>query len=271
MPVTTINRVIVLFLAGGFALLSLLLLNWTDAASYFTTLAHQRVFDMNTGFWAFGILLFTAPTVFLGLLIESITEITLHPFLKESRRSNKRAQFFARTYAQSQCLTWVNQLKKLLEIDPQWQWLREGADPKPEVHVNGMAAGEFLRTAGSDEYEWLQDRYATFYLSSNFALILLMDLLYIGVSSILDMGVWGSWVPTSLAQSIVVPCTMMLGAWLLSSFSVSKFLYSYEIVARHTYLGLVAARSKATPEGAQNPPALPAQPVHAADGAPRRG
>ncbi|MGH9421905.1 MAG: hypothetical protein ACRD3J_18155, partial [Thermoanaerobaculia bacterium] len=182
-----------------------------------------------------------------------------------SRRLAKRrllARWFccAREFADK--VTWGKRLKKAIDSDPKHQGLTQQADEHPQEEMSkgaldsvpkrdalaqhpdeqpqddmmkDLSAGLFFRTAEKEHMEWLIQHHSMYHLSANFVVLLIV------------CAIW-----SLLKGWFFVAGGSILGAYLLTTFALDNYLYTYELSFRNAYLALKDACDPAqAPEGTE--------------------
>lgn len=237
MPITTLNKVINLFLVGGVAVFFIGLLHWQQ----FKSLAMGGAPSGDSEFWVVAALLFFPVTALLGAVIEGISGFTVQALLKKSRTSSRVAKVFLQHRAKDCLSVWRERLLIVAKDDQKYKWLLE-SDPQREEpwFIHSAAAGIFLQSAGPGHLEWLVQHYSTYVLASNMGLVVAATYVYIPFARIVSgLGLW--WpvlAPLNLFQVLLVMSALLVSFWSLCVFGVGRYLYSHEYTARHFALWL---------------------------------
>lgn len=98
--------------------------------------------------------------------------------------------------------------------------------------LKALSAGFFFRTAEKEHAEWLVQHHSMYHLSANFVIILIA------------CAVW-----SFHAGFCWLTFGSILGAYLLTSFALDNYLYTYQLSFRNAYLALTDVRDAEPNEG----------------------
>lgn len=234
MPVTTLNKVIALFLVGGVVAFLATGLHWEQVYPLSSSATND------SGFWIFFAFLLLPVSALMGAIVEGLSQVTLQNFLKRARSSKAVAKLFGQRRAHECLNKWQDHLATLVTKDSIYQWLAPVDDADKPWALRSTAADFLLQSARPGKLEWLVQHYATFVLASNLACVIALAVIYVLVGNLAAaFGVWWpvlAWATT--AQIIALLATAVFAFWALCSLSISRYLYSHELSARHMSLCL---------------------------------
>jgi hypothetical protein len=225
---TTLNKVIRLFLIGTIAILPITAIYWHEVSRFIdnsqslgkSSLAIPMSFS------------FLAVAALIGCVIEGLSDVTLRRFLQGTMRSRSLSKFFLKSKEHDSVSRWSTEFIALAEeID---------AFPKITENLRDSShslASAILHAKGVESHvKWVDTHYSMFMLSSNFALILLTLALYL---------------PRLLVDGTISPslCIFSVGGCLFATyclciFAVDNYLYAYEAIFRHAYFWISGKRQE---------------------------
>jgi hypothetical protein len=168
-------------------------------------------------------------TALAGTVIDALGNITIRWFI---RRLLARRRFPASLFlcggefaAQDR---WRKAFQDALESHPRYN---TAFAPRDDM-IMDLSAGFFFRTAEKEHSEWLIQHHSMYHLSANFVIIVIACV------------VW-----SLRAKLYYVAYGGILGVYLLTSFSLDNYLYTYELSFRNAYLALIDVRDAAPNDG----------------------
>lgn len=251
MQLNTLNRVISLFLIGGFVVFLIAVLFREGIAARVQIFASQHSFGLGWApaagvFLAAGLL---SATALAGAVVDAIGNLTVRRLI---RKVLGRRRFLARLFL---CTG---------EFDEQDRWRKAFRDAlkgcekhKPiadkEDLLNPLSAGLFLRTAGKEHAEWLTQHHSMYHLSADFVVVLLITAIFS----------WSRDLPQLAFGSVAA-------AYLLTTFALDNYLYTYQLSFRNAYLELKDEPEQVpVPTVGKSEPIPGSQPDVTADAVPR--
>ncbi|HEY0144285.1 MAG TPA: hypothetical protein VGF48_25595 [Thermoanaerobaculia bacterium] len=228
MQLNTLNRVIATFTIGTFVVtLTVVALGTRMEAlleRYF-----EDAFGASTAV-VIAIALFSV-TVLAGTIVDAFGNLTIRRWIrfKLARRRELARLFFCGDEFDEQ-ERWRKTFITALSDDVRHQTLAES----DLATVKAMSAGIFFRTAEKEHSEWLIQHHSMYHLSANFV-ILLSTVAILAFTS-------GSW---------LLGVTTVLGAYLLMTFALDNYLYTYQLSFRNAYLALADDKTKYTTGGTE--------------------
>lgn len=221
MPVTTLNRTIAMFIVGGAPLAWWLVRHLEQVAS--TAEAHKDAGAIMAILTAFVLIPLTAV---LGTIAEGLADRVRFKLIHKATHNRMLAGFFWHATEYDHLKYWTD---KTQERYPRLV-LRDG---KGEDHTLSFLAGYFLANASKEQIDWLNSHYSAYTLSSSLALVAPVvagfDIFFYG--DVFQGGLCGCGLVLEIALIAVA-------TYLMLSFAIDMFLYSYHMVARFTYLDL---------------------------------
>lgn len=252
MQLNTLNRVISLFLIGGFVVFLSAILLREDIAGKVQKFASQHSFGPGWAptagvFLAVGLL---SATALAGAAVDAIGNLTVRRLIRKVLAKRRYlARLFLCTGEFDEQNRWRNAFKAALEGCEKHKSIAER-----DNMLNPLSAGLFLRTAGKEHAEWLTQHHSMYHLSADFVVVLLITAIFS----------WLRDLPNLTFGSIAA-------AYLLTTFALDNYLYTYQLSFRNAYLEL-KGESEQTPGGSLSGNPVPnprPQPDATADAVPR--
>ena len=215
MQLNTLNRVISLFLIGGFVIV-LATASLTTQISGFLKL---HPVDSSWGpaagvFLAVGLLSVTA---LAGTIVDAVGNLTVRKVIRRwlgKRRLGSRLFLCGSEFNETQ--RWKGIFEEALNSSPRYKSLADSRDV-----FNSFSAVLFFRTAEKEHAEWLIQHHSIYHLSADFVVIL----------AGLCVFLWTRGLLISAALSL-------LCAYLLTTFALDNYLYTYQISFRNAYIAI---------------------------------
>src|SRR5215218_8896519 len=117
MPVTTLNKVIALFLVGGVVAFLATGLHWEQIECLLPSSATD-----DSGFWIFFAFLLLPISALMGAVVEGLSQVTLQNTLTQTRSSKTVARLFGQTRAHEGLNKGQVRLAALVQKDSHYQW-----------------------------------------------------------------------------------------------------------------------------------------------------
>lgn len=224
MQITTLNKIINIFLIGAFAFTLLL---FPLYFYYSHDLSRSDVFftklnDLITKLGPTATPLITALTlisvpILLGVVIDAAANIIFENIVEKLPPSNEKVRkFFGIKWRYDQC----NELfvKCLNELDSSDKYKHLAKD---KTLIRSYAVAFFLHTANKENIEWVIQHYSYYLLSINYLFIICLTFIFT------------IFLPFALGTKIIICSVSVIFIYLLMSQAMTKFLYSYECAYRH--------------------------------------
>ena len=232
---TTLNKIIALFLVGGVVAFLAIGLHWKQIEM---PLSSSPTDD--SGFWVFFAFLLLPVSALMGAIVEGLSQVMLQGLLKRAHLNRTVARLFGQTRAYEHLNKWQDYLALLVPKDQHYQWLAPVDEADKPWALRSISADFFLQSAQPGKLEWLVQHYATFVLASNLACAVALAVIYVPLGNLAAaLGFWWpvlAWATT--AQIIALLVAGIFAFWALCSLSISRYLYSHELSARHMALCL---------------------------------
>lgn len=221
MQLSTLNRVIALFLIGGFVVV-MATVAFKDEIE---TLLPQS--SNWTGIFLAIALLSAAALA--GTLVDALANLTICLLIRKwiaKGRSRARLFFCGGDFDVQD--RWRSAFHAAIEHDPRYKKLAN------DDMIQATSASMFFRTAEKAHTEWLVQHYSMYHLSANFALVLIACAVWAFVSSAYLLGF-----------------LCIAGSYLLTTFAVDNYLHTYRMSFQNAYLALHDSRDAASASNVQ--------------------
>ena len=214
MQLNTLNRVIALFLIGG---LVIVVAAGALEKQIRPILAVYSKMDLGPSAGVFLAVALLSLTALAGTVIDALGKITVRRLIGKllARRRFLAGLFLCAGEFDKQD-RWRMTFKEALDGDPRFNALAQRDDM-----IKALSAGFFFRTAEKEHSEWLVQHHSMYHLSANFVIILIACV------------VW-----SFRAGLPYVAFSSILAAYLLTSFALDNYLYTYQLSFRNAYLAL---------------------------------
>jgi hypothetical protein len=221
----TLNRVIALFLIGG---LVIVVAAVALEKQIRPILEQYSKMDLGPSAGVFLAVALLSLTALAGTFIDALGNITARRFIRKllARRRFMAGLFLCADEFDAQD-RWRMTFKGALDNDPRFKALAQRDDM-----IKALSAGFFFRTAEKEHAEWLVQHHSMYHLSANFIIILIACV------------VW-----SFRAGLAYVAFGCVLAAYLLTSFALDNYLYTYQLSFRNAYLALTDVRDAKPGEG----------------------
>ena len=110
MPVTTLNKVIALFLVGGVVAFLATGLHWKQVEASLPSSATN-----DSGFWIFFAFLLLPVSALMGAVVEGLSQVTLQNVLKKTSSNKTVARLFGQRRAHENLNKWQGHLGTLVQ------------------------------------------------------------------------------------------------------------------------------------------------------------
>jgi hypothetical protein len=213
--INTLNRIISLFLVGGLALLALVFFR----EGQIRAILSGNAISPGSG-PAMAIVLtvgLLSLTALVGAIVDALGNLTVRRLI---RGILSRKLLFARAFFGTAEFREFNQWRRVFREALNASQRHQTLSGREEL-VDSFAASLFFDTAEGGHSEWFTQHHSIYYLASNFVVVLSLSALYASVYNTYAVAGW------SLA-----------GAYLLTTFALDKYLYTYQMAFRSAYLAL---------------------------------
>ncbi len=215
MQLNTLNRVIALFLVGGFVVL-LATMSFEHAIRLFVQPYAQLQMGAPAGVFLAAALV--SLTALAGAVVDAISNLTVRRFVRKVigvSRSRCRLFWCAGEYDSQD--RWR---QAFVEALAESETLSAFGGDKQQM-IKALSAGMFFRTADAELKEWLVQHHSMYHLSGNFVVVLIGGAFW----CVSHRWWYGS-----------IGC--MASAYLLVTFALDNYLYTYQLSFRNAFLAL---------------------------------
>lgn len=224
MPLSTINKTVALFVVGYLALAVTILFWWRDVLALWS--AHREFFG-SAGTIGLGILS-AALAALIGAVIDGLADVTVRRFVRWAAKRRAMAFFFGQSEVFRSVEQWRGYFQSQIGQSDRELFRTVGQDhPLYRLH---LATGLLHAHAPNHHIEWVFAHFATHYLASNLAFLVLV------ATPVLALRISGDIPWLAIAGS------MILGAYGLLSLSIHRCLYTYQAEFRFASIWLSEAR-----------------------------
>ena len=224
MQLNTLNRVIALFLIGGFVIALAALSLEQDIIVFLEPYSKMGLGPSAGVFLAVALL---STTALAGSIVDAIGNLTVRRLIRRQlgrRRSLARLFFCAEEFDEQD--QWQKTFKSALENDLQHRALAQ----ETKEMIKDLSAGLFFRTAEKEQAEWLIQHHSMYHLSANFVVILIIGTIW-----------------SLLSKRCYLAAGSIVSAYLLTTFALDNYLYTYHLSLRNAYLALQDSRDLPAP------------------------
>jgi hypothetical protein len=228
MQVNTLNRVIALFLIGGLAVVLAAVALKEEIEALSCQYPRFGAGPSSSVFLAVALLSITALS---GTIVDAMGRLTVRRLIAGA--------------AKGHFLTYLLVGRRGFKSQDRWRAAFESAlfrDPRHRVlatqeeMIKPLAATIFFRTAGKEHAEWLIQHYSMYHLSTNFVVLLIVCAIW----SLIE-GCFASADSIALKGWLVLASVSIVVAYLLMTFALESYLYSYQLIFRNAYLTMSEA------------------------------
>jgi uncharacterized membrane protein YraQ (UPF0718 family) len=222
----TLNRVIALFLIGG---LVTVLAATALEKQILPTLERYSKMGLGPSAGIFLAVALLSITALAGSVTDALGNITVRRLISRAlaKRRLLAVLFFCGVDFDAQD-SWRTAFKDALDGDTRFK-----ASVQKDEMIKALSAGFFFRTAEKEHTEWLVQHHSMYHLSANFVIILIACAIWSFLHAGFCYLAFGS----------------ILGAYLLTSFALDNYLYTYQLSFRNAYLALTDVRDVKPDEG----------------------
>lgn len=225
MQLTTLNKVVSLFLTGGLVILGLSAMAWRHfALRELLTTSLTLPKSLEAPLAVIGGLLLISLAAAGGAACESLTDLTVRRLIKRAGDSEKWSSRLWQSKAFGYHEFWQEQFCQAV-------MRHEGFRKFPiDTNARGFAVGILYGSKQSEAIIWAETHYSTYVMVSN--LTLLSASLFLYVTGLLLSG-WCTW------RSGISWIAISVGlALVFSSLALDRYLYSYQVAFRQSVVML---------------------------------
>jgi hypothetical protein len=247
--VSTLNKIVSIFLVGGLTLLASVCILWNHFGPF--TLSNNLVTLLTAcgdGLLAIaGGLLFISLAALAGTVTEALTDATTRKLIE--RASGRK--WLAALFMQSEMFEARRFWKERFEIVASQEDLFSGFPL--DTHGPALAAGVFYETAQEENLHWLESHYATFLVLTNLGFLTALGGVYV-----LALSFAGG---VSILGVLLSTLSLLLLFWVFGSFALDRYLFTYIFALRQATVATILMRDlesgRSTGGSAHNPGAAP--------------
>ncbi len=224
MPITSLNKVISSFLVGILGVALFALPFYQTIFQYMTSIT---ILATPSAAVAVGFLLFAVSSL-VGAVIDSVADVSIRDIVVHSAGKNTPlARCFLQGHLAESSKYWEVKLVEICEKSPKYRVFV--ADPLKSRYSIGSAI--YFAKANKDLFEWVYSQYASYYLATNFVVIVLcgQTVAFINAAQIGVLGLAG----ISMLGFIV--------CYLLISLSIDRYIYTNLVMHRFACIYLIEA------------------------------
>ena len=230
MPLSTINKTVALFVVGYLALAVVSVVWWQEVLSLWS--AHQEFFG-SAGSVGLGVLSI-ALAALSGAVIDGLADVTVRRFVKWATKRRRMVLFFGQSELFQSVEQWKHYFQSQIDQSNDELFRSIGKDhPLFRLH---LATGLLHAHAPSHHIEWVFAHFATHYLASNLAFLVLVSTPMLTFRAV-------SGTDNPIAWIIPATMAMLLAAYGLLSLSVARCLYTYQAEFRFAAIWLSEIQS----------------------------
>lgn len=211
MQLNTLNRVISLFLIGGFVVVMAVVASEAHIEPLL-----KRYATMSAPAATFMAVALLSLTALAGTIVDAFGNLTVRSWIQKTLAKNREvARLFWCVSEYDEYACWREVLRGALVNN------RNHARLSGDDMIKAASAALFFRTSGKEHTEWLIQHYSMHHLSANFAIILIAC---------------AGW--TFFVGAYAISGASILCAYLLTTFALDNYLYAYQVTFRNAYLAL---------------------------------
>ena len=218
MQVTTLNKIINLFLIGTFVIF----VTFAEAVVWslggdINTL-QVLIVSLGSPVFVFIATLFSLSTIILlGIIVDALSNMSIRQLIKKVAQSDRCMSFLLskRQLAEHQYLK--RKSEESFKTVSKYRHLRD-----TKQHGRNFAVALFFHTANKENIEWVIQHYSVYLLATSYLFVLCVSLLTVPLMPMVGWRIKG-----------LIIFVNMLSVYVLSYEACRKYLYSYEVIYRH--------------------------------------
>src|SRR5271157_1234855 len=218
MPVTTLNKIVSIFLVGGLVLLFATILHWSGFR-YLAEHLNQAVVPTEvTALLVAGAFVLAA---LAGAVAEAVSDVTFRRIVRAIAANAAVATAFGQRFSFLRTSRWRARFMD--------SWVKGKPCVEP-LDAGSLAAAYMYQTGTTEHIQWVTNEYATYILACDFAAAVLLAL---GDVTVLRLagGISGNRYASALGAGATVIYALLVLA-------VGRYIYAYEIVYRQGFVQL---------------------------------
>ena len=229
MQLNTLNRVVAIFLVGGFGIALVAFSFESDIRGFLIPYARL---NMGAPIGVFLAVALLSVTVLVGSVIDAVGNVVLRRVIRKFGETRSRARLLLCEEEFDEQERWRKAFEHAVEANPSYAaYFSE----RPTM-IRPLSAGLFFRSASKELAEWLNQHHSMYHLSTNFAVVVIWG------------GIWcvsRSWYYPGIASLAV--------CYLLMTFALDNYLYTYHLAFRNAYLVLTLGTTEPISQSAVPP------------------
>jgi hypothetical protein len=224
MQLNTLNRVIALFLIGGFVVL---LVAVAFKASIWAAVEPYSKKELSAVMGVVIAVALLSVTAFAGSLVDAVGNLSVRRLIRfQFAVRRPLAALLGSGHEFDERDLWQEAFERAMASKPMYETLLEQKQPDM---IRALSAAIFFRTANKEHAEWLIQHHSMYHLSANFVVILFSG------------AIW------ALCQRwCIAAVASVVGAYFLTSFSLDNYLYTYQLSFRHAYITITDPQDTST-------------------------
>lgn len=213
MQLNTLNRVIALFLIGGFVIVMAAV---ALEAKIRTLLEPYSKMDLGAPAGVFLAVALLSVTALAGTIVDALGNLTVRRVIRKwIAKERARARVFLCAEEFDEQHLWREAFRTALQSDKRYESLAK------DDMIKAASAALFFRSAEKEHTEWLVQHHSMYHLSANFVIV------------VITVAGWLMYERAYLLAGISI-----VGAYLLTTFALDNYLYTYQLSFRNAYFAL---------------------------------
>lgn len=217
MQVTTLNKIINLFLIGTFVIF----VTFAEAIVWSRGIdinQLQSLITLGSPVFVFITTLFSVSTIILlGIIVDALSNMSFRPLIKNVARSRRCMSFLLSRKYEREHQYLKGKFEKCFETVNRFEHLRDA-----KQYGRNFAVALFFHTANKENIEWVVQHYSIYLLATSYLFVVCLSLLSV---PLIPMVGWGM-------KALIILVTL-LSIYILSYEACRKYLYSYGVIYRH--------------------------------------
>jgi hypothetical protein len=222
MQVTTLNKIINLFLIGTFVVF----LACVEAALWNPDINIDKlqalVASLGSPIFVFIATLFSLSTIILlGIIVDALTNMSIRPLIKKLSESDWFMYYLQSQKYLAQYQYLKSKSEESFKAANKYECLLDAPHGRP------FPVALFFHTANKENIEWVIQHYSVYLLASSYLFMLCLGVIII---PLISMAGW-------VINGIII-LVSLLSIYVLSYEACRKYIYAYEVIYRHNTIVL---------------------------------
>lgn len=232
MQVTTLNKIINLFIVGAFVL-TLLIFAFVYYYKDFITEAEIRAIKITADaigapvIALFATFAFVSVGILLGIIVDTIANLVFEDLLKKIYKNERSRLIFRCEKNFKKYDSLMNNFKQEFTSSDKYKDL-----PRNEDIYIAYSVGIFFHTANKENIEWAVQHYSFYLLSLNYLFVSCCVLIVTPFTTL------------PLTYKLGLTAVLFVFIYVLIYQAINKFLYTYEVSFRHSTIILIEEKLK---------------------------